>query len=65
MRFLKYCAYATLLVGACLCLFNVFSREEAPAGPWGIILIVIGVAMASAFLISRKSVSRKNRRTVR
>ena len=54
MRFFKYCAYATLLVGACLCLFNVFSREEAPAGPWGIILIVIGVAMASASLISRK-----------
>ncbi|MBM7815707.1 hypothetical protein JOE56_000401 [Brevibacterium paucivorans] len=54
MRFLKYCAYTTLFVGACLCLFNVFSREEAPAGPWGIILIVIGVAMVSIFLISRR-----------
>lgn len=59
MRFLKYCAYAALFVGACLCLFNVFSHEEAPAGPWGIILIVIGVAMASVFLISRRSVEQK------
>ena len=53
MRLLKYCSLAFLLIGASLCLYNVFSHEGSPVGSWGIVVIVIGVAMTSIFLIAR------------